>query len=196
MPGTQAAGVEAAPPLDPSKVPMPPRRPRRSEVAAVTPRAPAAPRTRPATTTPNILDNTSEDASPDAAGAGIVIPTQDGDVTASAGGAEPDVPAALPKAEGQNSRPAPSPLPQAVAPSGSRLVPPDMPLANPPQAPAGPATAPAAQQQAASEGTVVADQPRLKTGGRWTGCTSFKTYNPKTQTYRGKDGLMHECKEN
>jgi hypothetical protein len=43
---------------------------------------------------------------------------------------------------------------------------------------------------------VVLDQPKTKTGGRWTGCTKFKSYSARTETYRGLDGLLHECKAN
>jgi hypothetical protein len=43
---------------------------------------------------------------------------------------------------------------------------------------------------------VVADQPRGKSGQLWTGCTKFKSYNARTQTYRGLDGLLHACKAN
>jgi hypothetical protein len=41
---------------------------------------------------------------------------------------------------------------------------------------------------------IVLDQPKTKTGGRWTGCTKFKSYSAKAEAYRGLDGLLHECK--
>jgi hypothetical protein len=94
----------------------------------------------------------------------------------------------------------PQPAPDAV----EAYADPD-PAPDPALAPAAPAdegplvllpgsepAAPAAEGQPAATAEAAGGEPRFPPGKG--GCTKYRTYNPETQTYRGFDGKIHECK--
>lgn len=97
---------------------------------------------------------------------------------------------------------APAPKPPAVSVIASPAAPALIPQGAAPQnvAPAvrAPSPVPAPQAVAldspaiAAEGDSVAKPARPRSGA--AGCTSYKTYNAQTQTYRGFDGKTYDCR--
>lgn len=84
------------------------------------------------------------------------------------------------------------PLPPTQAPAAAR----DVEAAPAAPQPAAPESAPSDVQQAVLPAEPA--QPAAPLGERYpkgsAGCTQYKTYDARTQTYRGFDGVVHECK--